>query len=431
MSSIKGVLDKQIALLPKDLVFCKKCVVSNQRPRIHFGSDGVCGACTFAEMKNSSINWQDREKELVDLCNQFRKTDGSFDVVVPASGGKDSTRVAHELKYKYGMHPLTVTWAPFEYTSIGYQNFRQFISTGGFNNIMGWQNGRLHRKLSRLGFEVLGDPWQPFTYGQMSYAFHIARAFDIKLIFFGENGEAEYSGDPRVYDLKGMPFEIWAEQYFKGVTIDDLINYGLEETDYFSHDDFDASDLTFYRPPSVKDCQKRGIEFHWFSYYKKWIPQENYYYATKYSGFQANPEGRSEGTYSKYASLDDQMDGFHFYLAFIKFGIARATSDAAHEVRDGHITREEGAALVKRYDGEFPAKNLKFFLKYLDITQEQLWTTIDKFRSPHIWKKEYGEWRLRKAVYDDYNMLGDDPIYRSSVRHGVYVDPDNMKQEIL
>ena len=33
---------------------------------------------------------------------------------------------------------------------------------------------------------------------------------------------------------------------------------------------------------------------------------------------------------------------------YIKFGIGRATSDAAHEVREGHITREEGIELVKK-----------------------------------------------------------------------------------
>ena len=50
---------------------------------------------------------------------------------------------------------------------------------------------------------------------------------------------------------------------------------------------------------------------------------------------------RTEGTYSKYASLDDKLDGFHYYLMFIKFGIGRATSDSAHEVRDKKISREE------------------------------------------------------------------------------------------
>ena len=100
----------------------------------------------------------------------------------------------------------------------------------------------------------------------------------------------------------------------------------------------------------------------WFSNYKKWVPQENYYYAVENTGFKAN-QGRSEGTYSKYASLDDRTDGFHYYMSYIKFGLGRATSDAAHEIRDGHLTREEGAALVKRYDGEFPDKYFDLFFR--------------------------------------------------------------------
>ena len=63
-----------------------------------------------------------------------------------------------------------------------------------------------------------------------------------------------------------------------------------------------------------------------------------FYYAQKYCNFNVNPE-RNEGTFSKYASLDDKLDGFHYYLSFIKFGIGRATSDSAHEVRDKKISR--------------------------------------------------------------------------------------------
>lgn len=395
------IIDRQLPLLPKEIKFCKNCVVSNQRPRIFFDESGICGACKFSEIKKNKVDWISRESELKKLCDQFRRTDGHFDIIVPCSGGKDSSRVAFELKKNYGMHPLTVTWAPFEYTQEGYQNFRNFIKVGGFNNLMAWPNGRLHRKLSRVAFESIGDAWQPFTYGQMCYAFHIAKQFDIKLVFFGENGEAEYSGDPRVFELRGMPFEIWAEQYFKGITIDDLIQYGLEETDYFSKNDFEECDLTFYRPPDIEQMKKQGIEFHWFSYYKHWVPQENYYYASEHTGFQVNPEGRSEGTYSKYASLDDQMDGFHYYMAFIKFGIARCTSDASHEIRDGHIGRDEAVRLVRRFDGEFPLRWFKEFLQYLDISENHFWTVLDRFRQPHLWSQEDGLWKLRKTVYDE------------------------------
>ena len=40
-------------------------------------------------------------------------------------------------------------------------------------------------------------------------------------------------------------------------------------------------------------------------------------------------------------ALDDKIDGYHYHLSVIKFGIGRTTSDAAHEIRDGKITREE------------------------------------------------------------------------------------------
>ncbi len=412
---VKSILDRQITQLPKEIKFCARCVVSNQRPRIAFDSEGICGACRYADIKNSEIDWEQREKELKELCDANRSTDGKFDVIVPGSGGKDSARVSWELKYKYGMHPLTVTWAPFEYTSVGYANFRNFIKVGGFNNLMAWQNGIFHRKLSRLSFEMLGDAWQPFTYGQVSYAFHMAKALGIKLVFFGENGEAEYSGNPQVFNKSGMPITLWNEQYFKGITIRDLVKYGLEETDYLKENDFDESDFTFYEPPKTTDLKSWGAEFKWFSYYKKWIPQENYYLAAEKTGFQANPEGRSEGTYSKYASLDDQMDGFHFYHAFLKFGICRCTSDAAHEIRDGHITREEGVSLVKRYDGEFPKMHFNAFLNYLNITPEQFWRAINKFRTPRIWKKVNGEWRLRSAVYDVDGTSKEVPVYVSSI----------------
>jgi hypothetical protein len=140
------------------------------------------------------------------------------------------------------------------------------------------------------------------------------------------------------------------------------------------------------------------VACHFHGYYKRWIPQENYYYCVENTGFLANPEGRSEGTYSKYASLDDKTDGFHYWMAYIKFGLGRATSDAAHEIRDGHITREEGVSLVRRYDGEFPQKNFKTFLEYTGLSEEQFHAAVDAWRSPHLWEKKDGRWVLRFSV---------------------------------
>ena len=139
-------------------------------------------------------------------------------------------------------------------------------------------------------------------------------------------------------------------------------------------------------------------EIHFYGYYKKWVPQENYYYCVENTGFEANPV-RNEATYSKYASLDDKIDGFHYYLALIKFGLGRCTSDTAHEIRDGHILREEGVALVNKFDSEFPVKYFKTFLEYCGITEEYFTEQVDSWRSPHLWGKDQdGNWKLKHNV---------------------------------
>src|SRR3989338_3213936 len=123
--------DVQLAALPKQVRFCKRCVISNQRPRTDFDADGVCNACKYADRKfHGGIDWTVRSKELEALLDRHRSKNGSWDAIVPASGGKDSGLVAHQLKVRYGMHPLTVTWAPFIYTDIGWQNYNNMIQSG-------------------------------------------------------------------------------------------------------------------------------------------------------------------------------------------------------------------------------------------------------------------------------------------------------------
>ncbi|MBU1196105.1 MAG: N-acetyl sugar amidotransferase [Proteobacteria bacterium] len=397
MTFQRGNLERQVPNLPKEVKWCKRCVISNQRPRIFFNEEGICSGCQNTDYKNNDVDWDQREQELVQLLDKHRRNDGYWDVIVPSSGGKDSGFVAHQLRYKYGMNPLTVTWAPLAYTDIGWQNLQSNINTG-FTNMLCTPNGRFQRKLARLCFEELGDAFHVFVMGQVSYPFHLAVKLGIPLVFYGENGEAEYAGDPNFADKPYKPSEEWVNQHFKGVTFRELLEYGLKNKDYLSEDDYAQSDLIFYEPPSVAELEKAGIlGKHFFSYYHKWIPQENYYYCVENTAFKPNPM-RTEGTYSKYASLDDKMDGFHYYLRYIKFGLGRCMEDATHEIRDGHLTREEGIALMKRYEGEFPQRYFKEFLEYLDITEEHFWDVVDSWRAEHLWHKVEGEWKLKYPV---------------------------------
>lgn len=374
--------------LPLEVRFCARCVISNQRPRIRFDEQGVCSACRYAEKKARTIDWAKRDRHLQELCDRYRRPDGYFDVVVPGSGGKDSAFVAHELKTKYGMHPLNVTWAPHLYTDVGWKNLQAFIHSG-HDNILGTPNGKVHAQMTRFAYEHLGDPFQPFVYGQKSFPLSIATRFNIPLVMYGENGEVEYGGEGKNEENPTHNIdEDLLRHYWSGLPPEFWTDFGIRK-----------QDLHYYLPPPTADMMRVGVQCHFFGYYRRWIPQENYYYCAENTGFQANPDGRSEGTYSKYASLDDKTDGFHYWMAYVKFGIGRCTSDAAHEIRDGHITRDEGVALVRRYDGEFPEKYFQTFLEYTGLTEAQFWAAADSWRSPHLWEREAGEWKLKHKVF--------------------------------
>lgn len=393
--SARTTFDWRLKELPQTVRFCARCGISNQRPGIKFDEHDVCAPCHFAAEKKAAIDWAARQKEFAAVCDRHRRTDGSYDVLVPGSGGKDSACIAHRLKHDYGMHPLCVTWAPMLYTDIGWQNLQSFIAAG-FDHVLVSPNRILHRKLSKIAFVKIGAHFYAFGRGQMAVPFNLALEKGIRLVMYAENGEGEYGGITRYNDKAGVSWEDFERFYHAGITMEQTLRVGVAEG-YFTPEEARAPGWKQYTIPSAAALNAADIEMRWFFYYHKNVPQENFYYASRHTGFQPNPE-RSEGTYTKFASLDDKTDGFHYWMGFIKYGIGRATSDAAHEVRDGYLTRAEAVALIHRYDGEFPARHFREFLEYHDFTEEEFWTVVDAYRQPHIWEKCGGAWQLRHRV---------------------------------
>ena len=408
--------------LPASVEFCKKCAISNQRPNsavefqhtadskkktINFDETGVCDACRMAQRKTLEIDWEERERKLIELCDRFRSRNGSYDCLVPGSGGKDSFYQSWMLKYKYGMNPLTVTWAPNIYTDWGRHNFDAWINSGMDNYLM-TASGRSKRLLTRLAVENLFHAFQPFIIGQKGFAPKMALMFNIPLVFYGEN-EAEY-GNPVEDNVDAQR----SYDYFTA-SGDENVFLGGESVASLKRDfGMTQADLTPYLPSDVEPLKALGAEVHYLGYYLKWHPQSAYYFAVEKGGFKSSPE-RTLGTYSKYNSIDDKIDDFHYYTTYIKFGIGRATYDASQEVRSGDLEIEEAKTLINRYDGEFPERWAEEIFKYLSIDKESFpeahkmfehppmnreyfEALTNKFRSPHLWENEHGQWKLRHKV---------------------------------
>ncbi len=411
--------------LPLEVSYCRKCVISNQRPNsaveyehkkdsakatIHFDSEGVCDACRVAEVKHQEIDWEERERQLVELCDKFRSRNGQYDCILPGSGGKDSFFASHILKEKYGMHPLTVTWAPHIYTEWGRANFDAWIHAGHDNYTM-TPNGQVHRLLTRLAVENLFHPFQAFMFGQKALAPKMAALFKIPLVFYGEN-EAEY-GNPKS-DMSSAQRD-WS--YFTSDDQNQIHLGGVSVAELKESFGICQQDLIPYLPADPQSLKENQTEVHYLGYYLKWHPQSCYYYSVEHGGFQASPE-RTPGTYSKYNSIDDRIDDFHYYTTGVKFGLGRASYDAAQEIRSGDINRDEGVALVKRFDHEFPERFAEEIFRYLSIDKKDFpiasqqfehpgfntdyfHTLADSFRSPHLWQWSDDNWQLRHPVWKE------------------------------
>ena len=387
--------------------FCKLCTISNFRPcsSIEFKNNdvnktfinfknGICEPCLHNINSKKQIDWEERKNKLNKLLDSL-KSDKQYDIIVPSSGGKDSTMQCHILKNIHKAKILSITWAPMIYSIPGFMNFQNMIHSTGVDNILFHTNGKVHRLLTRLAFENMLHPFQPFILGQKNCGVKFAIVNNISTFFYGEN-EAEYGNSSDDHEVPTRKLDYCSVD--DNTDFNELIISGIKVKELIQNYNLTIDDLKPYLPFKRSEVKDK-INIYYLGYFYKWDPQDIYYQAVKQCNFKAN-DHRTEGSFPKYSSFDDRTDGFHYWTTWIKFGIGRCTYDSCQEIRNGKITREEGLKLVEKYDGDLPLKFLPEFLNYIDMDLEQFFDTVDKFRNPVLWEK-IGErkWKLKHTCF--------------------------------
>ena len=392
--------------------FCKKCVMSNQKVLPSVVTDdskdhankinipfknGICNACTEIEKKYQNTDWKERETKFRKFLEKYRSRNGSYDCIVPGSGGKDSVFQAQILKEKYNMNPLTFTFSPHIYTDVGMQNFHNWPLKADVPNYLYTPSGRVHSKLTGLAFKNLLHPFQPFVFGQRNMVVHMAKKFKIPLIFQGEP-QSERGGMEEEIDQFEMLPRYWSIKKNQKILMS-----GLELDELEKKHNISKHDIEFYLPMEEQEAINEKIRIIYLGYFENLQPQENYYLAAKLTNFKAN-DRRTEQTYSKYNSIDDKIDPFHYYTAYVKFGYGRCTEEASIEIRERYINRDEAVKLVHKYDNEFPERYFNEFLNYINISESEFYEKLDEFRPSHLWEKTGNDpthcknWKLKIKV---------------------------------
>ena len=362
-----------------NLNWCSNCVTMSTRPRITFDAKGWCNACVWTE-KKKRLNWDARHAELNKLLVKHRSTDGKFDCMVPCSGGKDGSYVAYNLKHKYGMNPLCVTITPALTLPLGDQNLRAFVESG-YNHISVNPDHEAMRVLNKTGFIEMGFPYYGWLISIHTAVIRTAFAFDIKLIFYGEDGEVEYGGSTETSKAPIYDVHYQKKVYLEGGYEKVLASSGLSE-----------SQLNLFRYPSDDDLNKHALELTHWSYFENWDPYRNYLVAKEHCGLK-EAEDSNSGTFTNFSQNDQALYALHTYLMYLKFGFGRANQDACIEVRRGAMDRDQAVKLVRLYDGFFPEEFMQLYLDYYQMTKSEFDAVLDRYANKDLFEKIDGRWK--------------------------------------
>jgi len=345
--------------------------------------DAVCSGCRVNIDIKNQVDWSEREEMLTEILDEYRSRDGAnYDCIIPVSGGKDSYFQVETVR-EFGMNPLLVTYHGNNYTAAGMRNLVRMREVFGCDHIFFTPSIRVLKAMNRLGFRIQGDMNWHAHCGIFTYPVRVAVHQSIPLLIWGEHGPTDLGGQLSLNDLVEMNARIRLEHMLRGFDWYDFIE---------EEENLKAQDLLWAQYPSDDELERVGVRQIYLGNYVYWDANSHGGRMVEKYGFELSDEP-FDRTYRRMSNLDDMHEnGLHDYMKFIKFGYGRCTDHVCKDIRLGKLTREEGIELIRKCDHVKP-RDIKRWLPYVGMTEEEFDATADSFRDPRVWWRENGEWR--------------------------------------
>ena len=356
------------------------------RPGLELNDDGICNACHW-QVKKRSIDWKAREAELKEIAAWARsKSRTQWHCVLGVSGGKDSTWQAMYCRDVLNLNPLLVQYAASDGTDLGRRNLENLVELG-FDLISLQPNASVARRLAKRSFYEYGNIVKYSEYALFATPFRTAMLYDVPLVFFGENPALE-AGDTNAsihgWDatsiinnntLRGSSTDIW---------VDDVVRH---------------KDLIPYRFPTPDDLEQWGGRGIFMGFYAPWSGHQNGVYAIQ-NGLKCHDSSPEDlGNIYGHTALDCDNTIVNAMLKHIKLGFGSTTEFACYDIRNQRITREEGIALVRDFDGRCADRFIEGFCRWIDISVEEFWRVANSYRGSMWEKNADGAWVLKNPIW--------------------------------
>lgn len=338
---------------------CSKCLLPETQETITFDDAGVCNVCRQHDYKKEKIDWTQRKKELNSLVEEHRGK-GSYDCLIPFSGGKDSTFTLLYLMKTYKVKPLVVTFDHGFMRPTVLANAERVVKILGVDYLKFRPNWQIVKRLMLETLRRKGDfCWHCHT-GIFSYPMQIAVKFKVPLIFWGEPS-AEYTSYYGYDETEEVDERRFNRFVNLGITAEDMLGMlGGGVT---------MRDLEPFTYPSIKDLRALKFRSVCLGSFIPWDVKEQIKLIQKEVGWQKDEVEGIPPEYG-YEKIECAMQGVRDYLKFIKRGFGRTAHLASLDLRNGRLSPEKAREMILNHDGKRPA-SLDVFLKYVGLTESE------------------------------------------------------------
>lgn len=361
--------------------YCTNCVMPDSKPGINLDERGWCNACRASETKKK-INWDKRWSELKGMAEEIKAQNNPFyDCIVPVSGGKDSWYQAMVMAKELDLKILCVTLAAHVPTTEGIHNLNEMVKDLNVDIIKITLKPSTYRKIRRKCFVRQGEPNWAEHCAMFSSVTNTALLYEIPLIVWGEDIAFEFGGLQR-QESKPCAMEIDKSDLIKDKTILDWLDDDISERDVF-----------LYKYPEYEKLKEAGVKSIYLGHFVSWYGRKHYD-IVKERGFHSRAQGPLSGNFLDYDNIDEKLCEINIWFKYIKFGFWRSTDQCCYDIWNGKMTRERAVEIVNNLRDEFPQEYIEDFYRFHNITEEEFWEVVERFRNKNLWKIDNSQWKL-------------------------------------
>ena len=377
--------------------YCKRCLYPENHPlNLIIDEEGICSGCRIHEEK-FIINWNEKEEKLKSILENYKNKNGqSYDCIIPI-GSKDSYFIVDTIKNKYGMNPLLVSYNKHYNTHVGNRNLSYIKTIFNCDTMECIVQPQKVKKITKTNLKKLGSIYWHVIAGQTVFPVQVAVRLKIPLIIWGAHQGLDQVGMFSHNDEVEMTRKYRKEHDLMGIEAEELIGI-----DGLTH-----NDLTQFIYPHNKELEKVGVRGIYLGNYIAWDSKIQHEKMIEKYKFETLKQQR---TFDYYNHTDCvHYAGLHDYIKFLKYGYGKITDHTSSEVRWGRLDKNEAIKLVEQYQNIIPS-DTKLFLDWIEMSEQELFETIDNFRDLNIWEQKDEEWTIKDSITNYKEFSNDSHI---------------------